>query len=59
MVTLGWFVCPSVSMVTMSRTTGLVKTLDNQKSWKLAVKELTGSWGYLAGRWEGSHSLFS
>ena len=27
MVMLGWFVCPSVSMVTISRTTGLEKTL--------------------------------
>ena len=27
MVTLGWFVCPIVSMVTISRTSGLEKTL--------------------------------
>ena len=27
MVTLGWFVCPSVSMATTSRATGLEKTL--------------------------------
>ena len=27
MVTLGWFVCPSVSMVTTSKATGLEKTL--------------------------------
>ena len=27
MVTLGWFVCPSVSMVTTSKATGLEKTI--------------------------------
>ena len=27
MVTLGWFVCPSVSMVTTCKATGLEKTL--------------------------------
>ena len=26
MVTLGWFVCPSVSMVTTSKATGLERT---------------------------------
>ena len=32
MVTLGWFVCPSVSMVTTSKSTGLEKTLYQKSS---------------------------
>ena len=45
MVTLGWFVCPSVSIVTTSRTTGLEKTIYNTE------------WTDRSRRWNDIHVL--